>query len=106
MFFCAVKVLEIAEHDGVYTLRGAAWGEPVDFQKHHVRAEVKAATYGGLRYRMDNGTHRFKLRHDLRYTGVHLSQPCLLTQSPCVAVAARTFERPSRHRAPCLAYNH
>lgn len=60
MFFCAVKVLEIAEHDGVYTLRGAAWGEPVDFQKHHVRAEVKAATYGGLHYRMDNGTHRLE----------------------------------------------
>jgi SHS2 domain-containing protein len=60
MFFGAVKVLEIAEHDGVYTLRGAAWGEAVDFQKHHVRAEVKAATYGGLRYRMDDGMHRLE----------------------------------------------
>jgi hypothetical protein len=28
-----------------------------------------------------------KPRHDLRDTGVHVSPPCLLTQSPCVAVA-------------------
>ena len=60
MFFCAANVLEISEHDGVYALRGAAWGEPVDFRRHRVRAEVKAATYGGLCYRMDSGTHRLE----------------------------------------------
>ena len=60
MFFGEVKILAIATRDGIYTLRGAAWGEPVDFQKHHVRAEVKAATYGGLRYGMDDGLHRLE----------------------------------------------
>jgi hypothetical protein len=52
---------------------------------------------------------RDKPRHDLRYTRVHVSQPCLLTQSPCVAVAypmgpihCHGFLTPMRHEIDLL----
>ncbi len=57
MFFCHSQILEMAVRDGLQTLRAAAWGEPVDFRKHQVRSEVKAATYGGLQYRVRDGVH-------------------------------------------------
>jgi SHS2 domain-containing protein len=60
MFFRHGKVMEVAVHNSLQTLRGAAWGEPVDFRKHHVRSEVKAATYGGLHYSVTDGVHRFE----------------------------------------------
>jgi SHS2 domain-containing protein len=60
MFFHHVQVLEIRQRDGVQALRGVVWGEPVDFRKHAVRSEVKAATYGGLRYLTNHGVHRLE----------------------------------------------
>lgn len=37
-------------------LRGAAWGEPVEVERHRPAVEVKAATYHGLRVgRRDDG---------------------------------------------------
>jgi SHS2 domain-containing protein len=60
MFFHHVKILEMAARNALHILRGAAWGESVDFRKHHVRSEVKAATYGGLHYRVNDGVHRLE----------------------------------------------
>jgi SHS2 domain-containing protein len=60
MFFCHSKVLDMTVRNGLQTLRGAAWGEPVDFRRHHVRSEVKAATYGGLHYGVHDGVHRLE----------------------------------------------
>ena len=65
MFFRKVCVAELSERDGRYSLRGTAWGEPVDFRKHRLRAEVKAATYGRLQYTYAEGTHRFECIVDL-----------------------------------------
>ena len=36
--------------NGRYELKGAAFGEPLNFDKHTVKTEVKAATYAGLKY--------------------------------------------------------
>lgn len=37
------------EQEDVYRLRGRAWGEPLDPEKHRAMVEVKAATYSGLK---------------------------------------------------------
>ena len=60
MFFREVKVTDVAEHQEGYLLRGTAWGEPVDFRKHRVRAEATAATYGRLQYACEAGIHRLE----------------------------------------------
>ncbi len=65
MFFREVSVAELSERDGQYLVRGTARGEPVDFQKHRPRAEVKAATYGRLQYTHEEGMHRFECILDL-----------------------------------------
>jgi len=65
MFFREVKVADVAEHTGGVLLRATAWGEPVDFGKHRVRAEVKAATYGQLQYAYEGGIHRLECIVDL-----------------------------------------
>ncbi|MEN8213818.1 MAG: archease [Pseudomonadota bacterium] len=30
------------------SLRGRAWGEPIDVERHHPAVEIKGATYTGL----------------------------------------------------------
>lgn len=65
MFFREVRVTEVTSRIGVHILRGTAWGEPVDFRKHRVRAEVKAATYGRLQYVCEGGMHRLECIVDL-----------------------------------------
>ena len=65
MFFREVRVAELLEHDGQCSLRGTAWGEPVDFRKHRLRAEVKAATYSQLQYTHEEGMHQFECIVDL-----------------------------------------
>ena len=65
MFFREVKVADVAERTGEFLLRGTAWGEPVDFRKHRVRAEAKAATYGRLQYACEGGIHRLECIVDL-----------------------------------------
>ena len=44
------KVEEIKKADERYKLKGTAFGEPLNLEKHTVKTEVKAATYAGLRY--------------------------------------------------------
>lgn len=42
---------------GRYKLKGTAYGESLNFDKHTVKTEVKAATYAGLRYEVKEGRH-------------------------------------------------
>lgn len=57
----ALARLEIAElkkqANGGYVLKGTAYGEPLDIDRHSVKTEVKAATYAGLKYEEKNGKH-------------------------------------------------
>jgi SHS2 domain-containing protein len=39
-----------------YRLEGVAYGEPVDIERHRPKTEIKAATYGGLSYTVDEET--------------------------------------------------
>ncbi len=41
--------VHIEPADGQWRLRGRAWGEPLDVTRHSPQAEVKAATYYGVR---------------------------------------------------------
>ncbi|MBI3399510.1 MAG: archease [Deltaproteobacteria bacterium] len=52
-----VKVGEIKNINGIYKLKGTVFGEPLNFDKHTVKTEVKAATYAGLRYEEKEGRH-------------------------------------------------
>src|SRR3989304_2732485 len=45
------------QENGRYKLKGIAFGEPVDIDKHAVKTEVKAATYAGLKYENKEGKH-------------------------------------------------
>ena len=51
------KVEEIKKSDERYKLKGVIFGEPLDFDRHTVKTEVKAATYAGLRYEEKEGRH-------------------------------------------------
>ncbi|MDP2682052.1 MAG: archease [Deltaproteobacteria bacterium] len=51
------KVEEIKKADERYKLKGTAFGEPLNLEKHTVKTEVKAATYAGLRYEEKEGRH-------------------------------------------------
>lgn len=53
-----LRVDEIKKQpDGRYKLKGAAFGETLNLDKHTVKTEVKAATYAGLRYEGKEGKH-------------------------------------------------
>ena len=53
-----LKIDEIKrQENGRYKLKGIAFGEPLDIDKHAVKTEVKAATYAGLRYEEKEGQH-------------------------------------------------
>ena len=50
IFLSKFKVEKIKKVDDTYKLKGKAFGEPIDLKKHEVKIEVKAATYGGLKF--------------------------------------------------------
>ncbi|MBI3752509.1 MAG: archease [Deltaproteobacteria bacterium] len=53
-----LKVAEIKKQEGGrYKLKGTAYGEPLDIDRHSVKTEVKAATYSGLLYEEKDGKH-------------------------------------------------
>jgi SHS2 domain-containing protein len=52
-----LQVNKIANADGRYELKGTAFGELLNLDKHTVKTEVKAATYAGLRYEVKDGQH-------------------------------------------------
>jgi len=66
MFFSQFTIGDLHEDGGDYFLRGTARGEPMDMRRHRPRAEVKAATYGGLQYVVDGaGRHVLQCILDL-----------------------------------------
>ncbi len=46
--FSNFKIVEITKNDN-YRLKGEAYGEPINSERHSVGLEVKAATYSGLK---------------------------------------------------------
>ncbi len=42
--------VQIQKEDAGLRLRGRAWGEPLDPERHEAKVEVKAATYSGLKF--------------------------------------------------------
>lgn len=56
--FARLSMHEIKKQaDGRYKLKGTAFGEPLNLDKHTVKTEVKAATYAGLKYEEKNNQH-------------------------------------------------
>ena len=43
--------------DGKYKLKGTAFGEPLNLDKHSAKTEVKAATYAGLKFEQKDGEY-------------------------------------------------
>ncbi len=41
--------LKIKENNNKFSLKGKAYGEPLNQKKHNIKTEVKAATYSGLK---------------------------------------------------------
>ena len=60
MLFSEFKVTEILKKDGQFHLKGKALGEKIDLKKHHVKTEVKAATYAGLKYEIKDKKHNLQ----------------------------------------------
>ncbi|MFX0197181.1 MAG: archease [Candidatus Hodarchaeota archaeon] len=56
MFFSNFRVEQIEHHEGIYQLKGSAYGESRDVNKHNIKTEVKGATYYGLKV-WKNGQH-------------------------------------------------
>jgi len=54
------KVEKVEEEDGKYRLKGYAEGEPIDPERHRLKVEVKAATYGLMS--IERGSQGVKLR--------------------------------------------
>ena len=57
LLFSDFQVTRLAHTGAGYTLEGVARGEPLDATKHDLWTEVKAATYAGLRYDVEDGRH-------------------------------------------------
>jgi len=55
LLFARARVTQLRPGGQGWTLEGTAWGEPFDPERHQVYAEVKAATYFGLSYRVLEG---------------------------------------------------
>jgi SHS2 domain-containing protein len=47
--FNSIKVKRIYEKEGKFFLNAECFGETLDFNKHNLKIEVKAATYSGLK---------------------------------------------------------
>ena len=50
MFFSGFEIEKIESSNNKFSLKGKAFGEEIDLDKHKVKTEVKAATYSGLKY--------------------------------------------------------
>jgi SHS2 domain-containing protein len=64
MVFSKFAVQISREGDG-YHLRGRAWGEPLNPEKHGAKVEVKAATYAGLKLERAGEEYRVQCVVDL-----------------------------------------
>jgi tRNA nucleotidyltransferase (CCA-adding enzyme) len=50
LLFASARVTRLKESDQGWTLKGVAYGEPLDIERHEIHTEIKAATYFGLDY--------------------------------------------------------
>jgi len=57
VLFARARVTRLTSGGEEWTLEGTAWGEPLDPERHDLYTEVKAATYYGLDYRLENGRY-------------------------------------------------
>jgi SHS2 domain-containing protein len=48
-FYSKFEVISIQEEAGRFSLKGRAWGEDIDHQRHDTHTEVKAMTYADMR---------------------------------------------------------
>ena len=66
LFFGDFEITDLEQSDDGYWLKGIARGEPMDIERHEPKTEVKAATYGGLEYVVDEkGQHVLQCVLDL-----------------------------------------
>jgi SHS2 domain-containing protein len=66
LFFGDFQVSRLTHSEEGYRLQGIARGETMDVERHQPKTEVKAATYGGLDYHIDeNGQHVLQCLLDL-----------------------------------------
>lgn len=56
-FFSKFEVEEIKKKGDSYLLKGYAYGEDINLDKHEVKTEVKGATYSGLKHETKEGKH-------------------------------------------------
>jgi SHS2 domain-containing protein len=57
VLFASARITHLECKGQGWVLDGIAHGEPLDPERHELRTEVKAATYYGLEYRVDQGRH-------------------------------------------------
>ncbi len=55
-FYSEFEILEIAEDSEGLRLKGRAWGEEIDLERHGTRTEVKAMTYADMRIEQTSDT--------------------------------------------------
>ncbi|MFX1603243.1 MAG: archease [Promethearchaeota archaeon] len=48
-FYSKFEILELAEDSDGFRLRGRAWGEDIDLERHDTRTDVKAMTYADMK---------------------------------------------------------
>ena len=66
LFFRDLEISCLLKTSDGYRLRAVARGEPMDLERHAPKVEVKAATYGGLLYAVDEqGQHMLQCILDL-----------------------------------------
>jgi SHS2 domain-containing protein len=55
-FYSKFEILELAEDSDGFKLKGRAWGEDIDLERHDTRTEVKAMTYADMRIEQTSET--------------------------------------------------
>ena len=58
-------VTEVRKSDGSYTLKAYVYGEPINIDKHELKIEVKAATYGLMKLTQKGEEVRLKVLLDI-----------------------------------------
>jgi SHS2 domain-containing protein len=48
-FYSKFEVFSITQESKGFSMKGQAWGEPINLEKHNTRTEVKAMTYADLK---------------------------------------------------------
>jgi SHS2 domain-containing protein len=65
LFFSCCNDLTISENETGVSVRGVLWGDKQGCTRHHLRREVKAATYSGLKLEKNNENYVFQCLLDI-----------------------------------------